>query len=141
MADDGAPIASSHAVRRRMKNTLQRDTGLELTIRKELHRRGYRYRLHPRLPGVTRGIPDFAFMAARVAVFVDGCFWHACPQHGSLPKTNRAWWAVKLDMNVRRDRRHDEELRDRGWCVVRVWEHEDLNCAVTRVERALHGRG
>jgi DNA mismatch endonuclease, patch repair protein len=127
------PKPSSVAVAKRMRNTRQRDTELEVAIRKELFRRGYRYRIHPRLPGITRARPDFAFMRQKVAVFVDGCFWHWCPKHGTLPEKNAGWWGAKLQENVERDRRHKRELRRGGWAVVRVWEHEDLARAARRI--------
>jgi DNA mismatch endonuclease (patch repair protein) len=82
------------------------------------------------------GKPDFVFRAQRVAVFVDGCFWHGCPQHANLPANNRTFWKKKLDGNCRRDRRVNRELRSRGWRVLRIWEH-DLN---HRCERRLLNR-
>jgi DNA mismatch endonuclease (patch repair protein) len=77
------------------------------------------------------------FVSARVAVFVDGCFWHRCPEHGSDPKANASWWKAKLDANVERDRRHDDALRVAGWNVIRVWEHEDPERAGDRVEASV----
>ncbi len=74
------------------------------------------------------------FTRVRVAVFVDGCFWHRCPEHGSFPKTNAEWWRSKLDGNVRRDHATDESLRRAGWQVIRIWEHEDPVTAADRVE-------
>lgn len=127
------PKPSSAAVAKRMRNTRQRDTDLEVAIRKDLFRRGYRYRIHPRLPGITRARPDFAFMREKVAVFVDGCFWHMCPKHGTLPEKNAGWWGAKLQENVERDLRHGQTLSAAGWLAVRIWEHEDLLPAVERV--------
>jgi DNA mismatch endonuclease (patch repair protein) len=75
-----------------------------------------------------------AFTAARVAVFIDGCFWHACPEHAVLPKNNREWWESKLARNVARDREKDSELEAMGWAVVHVWEHEDPVEAATGIE-------
>jgi DNA mismatch endonuclease (patch repair protein) len=75
-----------------------------------------------------------------VVVFVDGCFWHGCPEHGTQPRTNDEWWARKLSRNVARDRETDEHLTELGWVVVRVWEHDDLVLAADRVESALRGR-
>ena len=137
MADADTPRASSPAAAKRMRNTGQRDTDIELSLRKALHGEGFRYRLQPRLQGITKSRPDFAFISLRVAVFVDGCFWHNCSRHGTLPKQNRAWWRRKLSRNVERDRRHDAELRAAHWTVVRVWEHEGIPGAVKRVTRAL----
>jgi DNA mismatch endonuclease (patch repair protein) len=80
---------------------------------------------------------DIVFGPAKVAVYVDGCFWHSCPEHATLPKNNREWWRAKLDANVRRDRDTDRRLGEAGWGVVRVWEHEETTVAVERVVRAL----
>ncbi len=131
------PPASSDAVRHRMQSTGQRDTAAERSIRKELHRRGYRYRVDRSVPGVTRSRPDVVFPSEKVAVFVDGCFWHSCPQHATLPKQNREWWVEKLKSNVQRDRRHDEELRRAGWVVLRFWEHVDASEAASYVIQAI----
>lgn len=85
---------------------------------------GLRYRVDRRvLPGLRRRA-DLVFVSARVAVFVDGCFWHRCPDHGNLPKSNREWWTEKLNRNVARDRDTDLRLTEAGWHVERVWEHE-----------------
>ena len=109
------------------------DTGPELRLRRALHGLGLRYRVdHPPLPGLRRRA-DIVFSKRQLAVFVDGCFWHCCPDHGSRPKTNAAWWAAKLDGNVARDRETDERLRAAGWTVLRVWEHEPVDTAVARV--------
>jgi len=108
-----------------------RDTGPELALRRELHRRGQRYRIHDRaLPGT----PDVAFSRAKLAVFVDGCFWHCCPHHGVVPKNNREWWRSKLDANVKRDRRKDDQLVEAGWVAIHVWEHENPTAAADRIE-------
>ncbi|MGY1722736.1 very short patch repair endonuclease [Blastococcus sp. SYSU DS0533] len=122
-----------------MQRMPRRDTGPEVALRRELHARGLRFRTQYRdIPGR----PDIAFTRARLAVFVDGCFWHRCPQHSSLPKTNAAWWEAKLEGNVTRDRRQDQQLLDAGWTVIRVWEHEPVDVASDRIEamwRALLG--
>ena len=100
----------------------RKDTKPEIALRKALTALGLRYRLHRRdLPGT----PDIAFISARVAVFVDGCFWHACPDHGVMPKSNSEWWRLKLDANRERDSRKDCALSGAGWLPVHVWEHED----------------
>ena len=96
----------------------------QMIVRRLLHRRGYRYRVDAH---VIAGLPrraDLVFRGRKVAVFIDGCFWHQCPQHGTLPKANARWWKTKLDRNVERDRDTDERLRQAGWTVVRIWEHE-----------------
>ena len=140
MAATDTPPASSRAVAGRMRNTRQRDTPLEVAIRKDLFRRGFRYRIHPRLGNTTRARPDFAFMRQRVAVVVDGCFWHWCPMHGTLPERNAGWWGRKLQENVERDQRHEQELQAAGWKVVRVWEHEDATVAAGRIAAILEAR-
>lgn len=120
-----------------MRANRRRDTGPELALRRELHRRGLRFRVdHSAIAGV-QCKADIAFTRARVAVFVDGCFWHSCPEHGNLPTANREWWRVKLERNVARDRRNDAELLKAGWRVIRVWEHEPLADAVQRVVNAV----
>ncbi|MBU1664196.1 MAG: very short patch repair endonuclease [Gammaproteobacteria bacterium] len=111
----------------------------ELMLRKALWRAGLRFRLHPHLPGK----PDLVFPGARVAVFVDGCFWHGCPQHGHLPKSNPGYWQPKLSRNLARDRRVNVELLELGWMPIRIWEHEialDLPACVARVGEAVQLR-
>jgi len=108
-----------------MKNTPTRDTPAELALRRILHSMGMRYRVDVRADPSLRRRADIVFSRAKVAVFVDGCFWHACPDHGSAPKANSEWWQEKLRTNVVRDRDTDRRLRSAGWEVVRVWEHED----------------
>lgn len=133
------PVPASASVRARMREQRRRDTAPELALRRELHRRGRRYRVdRAPLPGLRRRA-DLVFPTARVAVFVDGCFWHCCPVHGTRPKNNASWWAAKLDTNVARDRDTDTRLADAGWRVVRVWEHEDSVTAADAVDRVLDG--
>ena|ERR1700677_3218918 len=116
-----SPRPLSETVRRQMSAMPTKDTRTEMALRRELHRRGLRFRVQVRtLPGR----PDIALTRARIAVFVDGCFWHRCPDHGTAPKNNGEWWAAKLAANVARDRRKDEKLRDLGWLPIHVWEHE-----------------
>jgi DNA mismatch endonuclease (patch repair protein) len=106
-----------------MSSQRRSNTKPELLLRSALHRRGVRFRLHrPDLPGR----PDIVLVRIRLAVFVDGCFWHRCPQHFVAPKANADWWAEKLATNVARDRRQDAALVARGWEPVHVWEHEDM---------------
>jgi DNA mismatch endonuclease, patch repair protein len=126
------PQPLNDTVRRQMRSMPRRDTEVELALRRELYRLGLRYRVHMRaLPGT----PDIALTRARVAVFVDGCFWHRCPEHGTSPKNNSAWWASKLDGNVARDRRKDLQLEEIGWIPIHVWEHEDPVGAATNIYR------
>jgi DNA mismatch endonuclease (patch repair protein) len=117
-----------------MQRQARRDTAAELAIRHEVWRRGLRYRVDVApIPGLRRRA-DLIFTRAKVAVYVDGCFWHRCPIHATSPKANRDWWAEKLDANVRRDRDTDRRLLDGGWSVVRIWEHEDPIEAADRIE-------
>ena len=121
-----------------MASNRRRDTFPELRLRSALHARGWRFRVDLRLD--TSGAkprPDIVFTRRKVAVFVDGCFWHGCPEHGSVPKSNRGYWVPKLARNEQRDRRNDEALGAAGWSVVRVWEHEPLSVALVTIESAL----
>lgn len=116
------------------------ESALERVLRSELHRRGLRFRKHVApVPGI-RCRPDVVFTPSRVAVFVDGCFWHRCPEHFRPPRGNAEWWMTKLERNVERDRQHDEVLRRHGWAVVRIWEHEDVREAARRIERLVRTR-
>ena len=114
-----------------------RDTKPELAIRREVHRRGMRYRVAVRPAKSVRRSADLVFTRARVAVFVDGCFWHCCPEHFRIPATNRDYWEPKLAANVARDRQTDELLATHGWTVIRVWEHEVAIEAATRIENVV----
>jgi DNA mismatch endonuclease (patch repair protein) len=134
----GTPKASSAIVRRRMRATRQRDTPGEMALRTALWSLGLRYRVDVTLPG-TRRRADVAFVRARVAVFVDGCFWHGCPEHGTWPKANAIWWRTKIEANRRRDLDTDLRLRSAGWTVLRFWEHTDPMAAARRVADALKG--
>lgn len=118
------------------------DTRPELLLRRELHRRGLRYRLHRRIvPGAGRRRVDIVFARAKVAVYVDGCFWHACPRHGRTEHvTNEAYWSAKMARNRARDQDSTARLRRAGWKVVRVWEHEEPKRAAARVEKAVRER-
>lgn len=133
------PTPADDATRQRLKRQARRDTAPELLLRRELWRRELRYRVDHRVIGRRRRV-DIAFTRARVAVFVDGCFWHSCPVHATRPKNNGEWWATKLEANVARDRATDLELRQAGWAVVRVWEHENPEDAADRVEQVLRER-
>lgn len=102
----------------------QRDTAPELLLRRSLWADGLRYRVNYRVEGVRA---DIAFPGHRLAIFVDGCFWHACPLHGTQPKTNREFWAAKFRNNRARDRAQTRRLQRAGWTVLRLWEHEAAN--------------
>lgn len=137
----GRPPASSPVIQRRMEEQARRDTRPELAVRRAVWRLGLRYRVDVTpLPGMRRRA-DLVFPGAKVAVFVDGCFWHRCPEHKSIPKANRAWWLAKLDANVARDRDTDLRLSRAGWKVVRVWEHEDPEAAATRIAAVVRAGG
>ena len=131
------PAATDEAKRRAMARQRTRDTGPELAVRQRLHALGYRYRVdHRPLPDL-RARGDLVFTRARVVVFVDGCFWHRCPQHATSPRHNGVWWQAKLDANVVRDRATDRRLAEAGWRVVRIWEHEAPDDAVAAVTALL----
>lgn len=126
---------------RNMAAVKRTGTQPEKRLRSALHRAGFRFRVDfaVRLGGrIVR--PDIAFTRARVAVFVDGCFWHKCPLHGSMPATNVDFWRDKLDGNVARDMQQSELLASSGWVVVRVWEHESTSDAFATVQSALDSR-
>lgn len=134
-----ASTASSPGVRSRMQTQRTRDTAPELAVRRLLHAAGLRYRVdRPPLPGLRRRA-DIVFGPARVAVYVDGCFWHGCPEHGTLPRANSEYWQKKLQRNRMRDVETDRRLMDAGWSVVRVWEHEAADDAVLRIKATLQG--
>lgn len=133
----GVPEASSAAALERMRRARRRDTKPEMAVRRLLHARGLRYRVDwSPLPGIRRRA-DLVFSRARVVVYVDGCFWHGCPVHGTWPRANAAWWREKIEANRKRDADTDEELRRHGWTVVRLWEHEDPEVGAAAVVRAL----
>src|SRR5689334_20593415 len=114
-----SPFPLDAATSARLGRQPRVSTKPELALRRELHRRGLRFRVnHPGVPGS----PDIVFTRARIAVFVDGCFWHRCPRHGTLPRNNRDWWEEKLARNVARDRAKDAALAELGWAVVHAWE-------------------
>jgi DNA mismatch endonuclease, patch repair protein len=135
-------------MQRRMSAQRSKDTGPELAVRKALHRMGMRYRVHAQpLLGLRRKA-DIVFTRARVAVFVDGCFWHGCPKHGHRRhKVNEWYWPEKIARNQRRDADTDERLSREGWLSIRVWEHDDPGAAarmirdqVARRATAMEGR-
>ncbi|CAH0133451.1 Very short patch repair protein [Rhodococcoides fascians] len=117
----------------RLSKQRRRDTKPEVALRRELHRRGLRYFVdRAPLKGMRRRA-DLVFPRRKVAVYVDGCFWHSCPVHATKPRNNAQWWADKLAANVARDRDTDTRLIEEGWRVVRIWEHEDPVVAAQRV--------
>jgi DNA mismatch endonuclease (patch repair protein) len=136
------PLPVDEATRRRFVAQRRRDTAPELAIRRELHRRGLRYRVDVS-PDGGRLRADVVFSRARVAVFVDGCFWHCCPIHGTAPRHNNEWWRAKFARTVARDRELDARLAAAGWTPLRIWEHvppADAAATVEAVVRAALGR-
>ncbi|WP_371616036.1 very short patch repair endonuclease [Streptomyces sp. NBC_00454] len=120
---DAAP--SSPDVSARMSRQPSRDTGPEMAVRRLLHRAGLRYRVNVPVPGMPRRTIDIAWRGAKIAVFLDGCFWHGCPEHATRPKANAEWWRTKLERNMARDRETSAHLEAAGWTVLRFWEHEE----------------
>ncbi|WP_282572169.1 very short patch repair endonuclease [Roseomonas acroporae] len=124
---------SSHEASVRMARVRQKGTNAELSLRKELHARGLRYRLQVPLLSKPRRVADIVFPGARVAIFVDGCFWHGCPEHASWPKSNAQFWREKIETNRARDADTDRRLQALGWRVVRIWAHESAGEAAQRI--------
>ncbi|MEC3979835.1 very short patch repair endonuclease [Amycolatopsis sp. H20-H5] len=116
-----------------MSRQRSRNTGIELALRRELHGRGLRYRIHRcPLPSMRREA-DLVFGPSRVAVFIDGCFWHGCPEHATWPKRNGEFWRTKIEKNRARDIDTDRRLDAAGWVSARAWEHEDPADAASRI--------
>ncbi|MFF0541631.1 very short patch repair endonuclease [Nocardia thailandica] len=129
--------ATDAATSARMSRQRRTGTDPEMALRRELHRRGLRYFVDRAPLRGQRRRADVVFPRARVAVYVDGCFWHRCPEHATHPKNNARWWADKLAGNVARDRATDLALAEAGWRVIRVWEHEDPVAAADVVQSAV----
>ncbi|MCR2817315.1 very short patch repair endonuclease [Microbacterium sp. zg.Y1090] len=126
--------ASSEGTRKSMLANKRRDTSTEIAARRELQSRGLRYRVDfAPVPGLRRRA-DVVFTRARIAVFIDGCFWHGCPIHGTAPRRNADYWGPKLAANVARDRDTDRRLSAAGWIVARFWEHESAREIADTVE-------
>jgi DNA mismatch endonuclease, patch repair protein len=119
-----APGASSPLIRRVMQSVRRHDTAAELQLRKTLFQLGLRYRLNAIPVTKIRCKADVVFRSALVCIFIDGCYWHGCPKHFRVPKTNASWWSEKIADNRQRDRRQSRALRRNGWIVLRFWEHE-----------------
>jgi DNA mismatch endonuclease (patch repair protein) len=133
-------VSPGGALSAKMSTLARRDTTPEVALRRELHRRGLRFRVQLKVPGNRRRTIDIAFPRARLAVYVDGCFWHGCADHGTQPATNAEWWRWKIERNRARDRDTDRALGEAGWGVMRVWEHEDPNSVAARVEATYRSR-
>lgn len=119
------PIPSSEAALKRMKAAKPRDTAPEKALRSELHKKGLRYRIDTKPVKELNRRADIVFRSAKVAIFVDGCFWHGCPIHGTQAKANAEFWKIKIKQNQIRDEDTNKRLKKAGWRVVRVWEHEN----------------
>jgi DNA mismatch endonuclease (patch repair protein) len=107
-----------------MSSVRNKNTDLEIKLRRALWKAGLRYRVNSKLPGK----PDIVFPKKKLAIFIDGCFWHGCPIHGTKPKTNAEFWKTKIKLNIERDLRITSQLTDMGWLVIRVWGHEVKEC-------------
>ncbi|WP_344780374.1 very short patch repair endonuclease [Microbacterium kribbense] len=128
--------ASSDGSRRSMQGNRRRDTSPELAIRRRIHAAGLRYRVDFAPLGGRRKA-DIVFTRKHIAVFIDGCYWHSCPEHGTLPKRNSEYWLPKLQRNVERDRETTGLLQEAGWIVMRFWEHEAADDVVRRIKAAV----
>ncbi|WP_435123377.1 very short patch repair endonuclease [Micromonospora tulbaghiae] len=130
------PQASSAAARKVMQGNRGRDTRPELAVRRAAHRRGLRYRVDVQpLPNVRRRA-DLVFPRERIAVFIDGCYWHGCPEHYKAPSANAAYWSAKIATNVARDQDTNSRLAAAGWRVIRAWEHESAEAVADRLVAA-----
>lgn len=137
---DTRPGASSPAVRKRMQATPGRDTAAELRVRRALHAQGLRYSIDAKPLSNLQRRADIVFRRARVAVFVDGCFWHGCPIHATWPKANARFWRDKIHANRRRDADTDLQLSNAGWLVFRTWEHDHPQTVAARIAKAVRRR-
>ncbi|MGW2698560.1 very short patch repair endonuclease [Streptomyces sp. NPDC001340] len=123
-----------------MSKQVSKDTAAELAVRRLLHGAGLRYRVEYPVPGMARRRIDVAFTSVKVAVLIDGCFWHGCPEHATQPKSNAEWWRRKLDRNIARDKETTEHLVAAGWEVLRFWEHEAPEAVAARIAEAVQRR-
>lgn len=127
------PVASSNAALNRMKAAKPRDTTPEMALRQVLQEMGFAFSVDfSPIEGLRRRV-DILFVEERVAVMIDGCYWHGCPQHGTWPKQNAEFWKAKIKANKRRDIDTNQRLEDAGWHVIRVWEHENPHEAAERI--------
>lgn len=131
---------SSAEAQKRMQRVRQKNTSCESALRRELHARGLRYRIQVPVLTTPRRVADVAFSGLRIAIFVDGCFWHGCPTHATWPKQNAEFWRAKIEANMARDHDTDERLRAHGWKVIRVWAHEEPKIAARRIAHILERR-
>jgi DNA mismatch endonuclease (patch repair protein) len=127
------PRPSSDAALSRMKAAKPRDTAPEMALRSEIHRRGFRYRVDTKPLKELNRRADIVFRPTKVAVFVDGCFWHGCPIHGTMAKANTEFWQAKIQQNRERDKDTNQKLKEAGWKVIRIWEHENPKIAADMI--------
>lgn len=131
------PQPLDEVIRRRLQAQAVEGTAPELALRRALHASGLRYRVGYPVPGLPRRTIDIAFTGKKLAVFIDGCFWHGCPEHFVPPKNNADWWHNKIQKNIERDAETTDHLEDLGWRVIRFWEHVALAAALDEVTRQL----
>ena len=131
---------TSTATRASMRANRSRDTKPELRVRRLLHARGLRYKVAKRPIPALRRTADLVFSGPRVAVFIDGCYWHGCPEHFTMPTTNSDYWSTKIGRNQARDRETTSRLEDRGWLVLRFWEHETPAAVAEEIGRLVRAR-
>jgi DNA mismatch endonuclease (patch repair protein) len=125
--------ATNDATRKSMLGNRSRDTHPELLVRRALHARGMRFRVDLRPDSTLRTRADIVFTRRRIAVYIDGCFWHGCPEHGTTPKSNVDYWTPKLARNIERDAESTSALEALGWTVLRFWSHEPVDTVVARI--------
>lgn len=130
-------LSLSPETSRRLAKVRQKGTDAELALRREMHRIGLRYRIDYEVLKKPRRVADVAFSGRKIAVFVDGCFWHGCPEHATWPKRNAEFWREKIEANQRRDADTNDRLRSLGWTVLRFWSHEPPTEAARTVARAV----
>ncbi len=140
MASSRPVGASNEGTRKSMQANKGRDTKPELALRRAVHALGLRYRVSTRPLLAIRRTADLTFSRAKVAVFLDGCFWHGCPEHHTQSATNSEFWAEKVRRNRERDRETDRLLAEAGWSVIRIWEHEDPQVGAARVAQEVRSR-
>lgn len=131
------PLSSSSDASRRMAKVRQKGTGAEVALRREMYRIGLRYRIEYEVLRKPRRVADVAFPGRKIAVFVDGCFWHGCPEHATWPKQNADFWREKIEANQRRDADTNDRLRSLGWTVLRFWSHESPTEAARAVAHVI----
>ena len=135
MPHESLPNPTNAVATKKMRANRRVDTKPEIRLRSSLHRMGLRFRKdYPiRLSSGRKVRPDIVFTKKMIAIFIDGCFWHSCPEHGSLPKSNKDYWLPKLKENVGRDKLNDSGLEQDGWRVIRVWEHVEPDRAARQI--------